>query len=721
MFANKLAASVLSVLLVTAAFGPAATAASAGAATSSQQQAYAGTHVSFDTTSNAVVDYAVDGETVMESVRVQSKSEAQSRGDVSVGVGLSAVTDLSGAAVSLDSKTETRAEVTAESGAELHAHDNARGVLVVRAGESGQYVTANLSSSAQAESEGNNRVVVTREDGTQGVFIVVGDGEVTVNNQGNVSAELAEDSQLVFRTYTEGRDDADAQQEQLIADGKAAAEVYVMQDGGAIVADTVNYGQETTINVTQKSEGRVAMTAERTEHEGKVVITTVSNEVVRSPDDLQVTVDGEAAARASSYSDLQSAIGGDTSKFLVRQRSSAQGNADVLVAVNHFSTREVVLSSTSETRAQGYAGTHTSFEASNNAVVDYAVDGETVMESVKIQSKSQAQSQGGIDVGTQLSAVTDFTGAALSVDAKTETSATVTTDSGAQLQAHDNPRGILVIRSGDEAQYVAINVSASSRTESESGQRVVVTTEDGTRGTFIVVGDGEVTVNERGNVTADLGENSQLVFRSYADGRDDEDTQQEQLIANGTAAAEVYVMQKSEGSSETVADVVQYGEDTSIEVTQQSEGTVKMTAERSEHQGKIIITSVSDAVISSTEDMEVTVDGEAAARASSYSALESATNNGDTSKFLVRQQSSADASADVLVAVNHFSTREITIEERSSENSGSDGSTTSGDENDGSNSDGANEEPTSSDGPGFGIGVALVALIGVALYAYRRY
>lgn len=718
MFANKLAASVLSVLLVASVLGPAATVASAGTATSSQQQAYAGTHVSFDTTSNAVVDYAVDGETVMESMKVQSKSEAQSRGDVSVGVGLNAVTDISGAGVSVDSESETSAEMSAESGAELHAHDNDRGVLVVRAGDNSQYVTANLSNSAQAESEGNNRVVVTRDDGTQGVFIVVGDGEVRVNDQGNVSAELEEDSQLVFRTYTEGRDDEDAQQEQLIADGKAAAEVYVMQDGGAIVADTVNYSQETTVNVTEKSEGRVAMTAKRAEHEGKVVITTVSDEVVQSSDDLQVSVDGEAAARASSYSDLQSAIGSDTSKFLVRQQSSAQGSADVLVAVNHFSTREIEFTSTSGAQAEGYAGTHTSFEASDNAVLDYAVDGETMMESVKVQSQSQAQSQSGIDVGTELSAVTDFTGAALSVDAKTETSATVTTDSGAQLQAHDNPRGILVVQSGDEAQYVSVNVSASSQTEIESDQRVVVTSEDGTKGTFIVVGDGEVTVNDQGNVTADLSENSQLVFRSYADDRDDEDQQQEQLIADGTAAAEVYVMQKTEGSSETVADVVQYGEDTTVEVTQQSEGTVKMTAERSEQQGKIIITSIPDAVISSTDDIQVTVDGEAAAQASSYSDLESAANNGETSKFLVRQQSSGDANADVLVALNHFSTREVTMEESSSDDSGSDGDTTS---SDGSGGDGENEDQTSAQAPGFGIGVALVALIGVALYAHRRH
>jgi len=66
----------------------------AAAAATQEGEAYAGTHVEFETASNSIVDYSVNGETVLESVKVQSKSNAESQGDVSAGVGLSAVTEL---------------------------------------------------------------------------------------------------------------------------------------------------------------------------------------------------------------------------------------------------------------------------------------------------------------------------------------------------------------------------------------------------------------------------------------------------------------------------------------------------------------------------------------------------------------------------------------------------------------------------------------------------
>jgi len=282
------------------------------------------------------------------------------------------------------------------------------------------------------------------------------------------------------------------------------------------------------------------------------------------------------------------------------------------------------------------------------------------------------------------------------------------------MEAHDNSRGILVVRSGGDSQYVTVNVSSSSQAKSEGDQRVVVSSDDGTQGTFIIVGDGEVTVNEQGNLSADLESDDRLVFRSYSEGRTEEDEQEEQLISDGQAAAEVYVMESSEQGNEFAADVVQYSEDTTVEVTQQSEGTVRMTADRSQDQGKVIITSLSEQAISSVEDLQVTVDGEAATEASSYSDLESAIGS-DSSKFLVRQQSSAQASADVLVAVNQFSTREITMSE---DGDGSDGSGTDG--TDGSDGDGG-QETTDADGPGFGPIAALIALVAVAaLAAFRR-
>ncbi|MFC7196215.1 hypothetical protein ACFQL4_18895 [Halosimplex aquaticum] len=132
----------------------------------------------------------------------------------------------------------------------------------------------------------------------------------------------------------------------MIANETAAASVYVMQQGEETVTDTVTYGQNTTVAVEERAEGRVNVTVSRTAHEGRVLITHVSNETFESAEDVQVAVDGEAAASASSYAELrQAAAGGDTSKYMVRQSGDASASADatVLVGVNHFSTRTVTM------------------------------------------------------------------------------------------------------------------------------------------------------------------------------------------------------------------------------------------------------------------------------------------------------------------------------------------------------------------------------------------
>ncbi len=332
----KRIATALTALLVLASL--------ASGAAVAQNEAYAGTHVSFGTSANAVTDYSVDGESMLSSVKVQSASSAESSGIVDVGASLSTVTSLEGAGLSLGAQTQTSATVDVEGSASMEAHDNGNGVLVVRSGGDEQYVQANLSSGAEASAAGDNRVTVTTADGVEGAFIVVGDGEVTVNDEGDVAANLGQDGTLVFRAYPEGKSDEDASQEQLIADGQAAGEVHVMAQDGETVTDTVAYTSETTIEARQTAEGEVEMTVDRAAHEGKVVITTVSESTMDAANGVSVAVDGEAAAEASSYSELEGAIGSDQSKYLVRQSSSAEGSAEVLVAVNHFSERTVTMS-----------------------------------------------------------------------------------------------------------------------------------------------------------------------------------------------------------------------------------------------------------------------------------------------------------------------------------------------------------------------------------------
>ena len=356
---------------------------------------------------------------------------------------------------------------------------------------------------------------------------------------------------------------------------------------------------------------------------------------------------------------------------------------------------------TQEAEGEAYSGAFVEFDATGAAVSDYAVDGTVVVENVSMQSASEAE--GGLGAG--LSSVTSVDAAGLSVDSRTS-GATVTSESGAQLEASDNRRGVVQVRANGESQVVHAGVDGEAR--SEGDDRVVVSGNDGTQGTFLVVGDGEATVNEEGDVVARVDGDGQLVYRQYNEERSEEDEEQERMIQDGTATAEVYVHSAAESGSESGGEaetegtsVVEYGQDTDVEVQERSESRINMTAERTERQGKVIITTVSDETFGSADDTEVFVDGEAAAEADSYGEVRQATRDGDNSRYLVRQSSSAEASSDVVIGVNHFSERQLSMR--------SDGNST--DSGDGGLSD--------ADGPGFGA-LAAIAALGGALVALRR-
>ncbi|WP_123537851.1 hypothetical protein [Halosimplex salinum] len=386
---------------------------------------------------------------------------------------------------------------------------------------------------------------------------------------------------------------------------------------------------------------------------------------------------------------------------------------------------------------QAYAGNHVAFDTQSTAVVDYRVDGEQTVDSVRVQSQSEAESAVGLDGSAGLDAVAGMVGAAVSLDAETDASASLTTDSGASVEAHDNGHGSLVVAADESAQYVALNVSDDDAERVDDG-RVVFETEGDATATAMVVGEGNVSVTDDGNLTAAVAEDSRLVVRSYTDGRTDDDEREERLIANETAAASVYVMSQGE---QRVTDVVTYGQDTAVEVEERAAGRVDMTVERSAHEGRVVLTHVSDETFESASDVQVAVDGEAAASASSYAELRRATEGGDTSKYMVRQSSEASADATVLVGVNHFSTRAVTLTDSSADDSGTDASdgtdssatdspdgtdsdsSDSSDDGDASDGDAADDESatvatTSGDGAGFGAVVALLALaalMGVAV------
>lgn len=351
--------------------------------------------------------------------------------------------------------------------------------------------------------------------------------------------------------------------------------------------------------------------------------------------------------------------------------------------------------------AEAYTGAHVEFDATSDAVTDYAVNGDVLVENVTVQSASEARSQAGIDVGAGLESVTEFQGAGLSISSQADLSATVAVDSGAEMEAHDNRRGILQLHATDDDQIVRAELGdgAEARSEGDSDKRVVVTTEDGSEGVFIVIGGGEVVVDQNGDVTAEIEQDGQLVYRQYQDDRSESDEEAERMIEEGTATAEVYVQESGDEGEETAVQAIEYGQDTTVEVTERSRDRVNMTVERSQEQGRVVLCTVSNAAFENAEDVEVFVGGEAAARADSYGAVEQSASEGDQPRYYVAQSSSAEASTDVAIGIDHFSARNVRMESSDDGGSGDGGSL--------------------ADGAGFGALGALAAL-GAALLAARR-
>lgn len=324
-----------------------------------------------------------------------------------------------------------------------------------------------------------------------------------------------------------------------------------------------------------------------------------------------------------------------------------------------------------EAVGEAYAGTHVSFEVGDGAVTDYAVHGETMLESVRVESQQTVE---GGDPGPDgsLPAVTRIDGAGLYLDASTGTEARVAARNGATLTAHDNRRGVLVVASGNQTDYVAANLPAGTDASVESGSRVEVTTENGTEATLLVIGEGAVAVGDEGDVTAKLGEDSRLVFRAYPEGKTDTDAEQERLIARGEATAEAYVTVEttSDGGGEnerTVVDAVTYDDDITVELAE-SEGEVAsgtgvdgvvLAVNRTTNEGTILLVSVSETALNAS-GVTVAVDGEAAAEAATYSQLESAVGS-EQSRYVAGTGAGTDASVEVAVAVNRFSTRRVSI------------------------------------------------------------
>lgn len=297
-------------------------------------EVFAGTHLAFSVEGSAIASYELGGTETFSEVRVESQSEAA----VDVGAGLDAVADIEGAGLSMSAEAETNAQIEAESGAELLAHDTKQGHLVVEAGGDDQVVEAELSAEASAEADGD--AVVVENGQYEGAFVVAGEGSVEVNSEGDVVADLDGDATLVFRAYAAGeRTDVTELEESQIADGTASVDLHVEQRADETVAEAVTFGQETSAEAHAEAEGTVEVAVERAVSEGTVVITTVERAVLDASSGLDVTIDGEVVTEAETQVDLLAAAQGGEPTFMIGQETEAE--ATVYVGVDHFSERQV--------------------------------------------------------------------------------------------------------------------------------------------------------------------------------------------------------------------------------------------------------------------------------------------------------------------------------------------------------------------------------------------
>ncbi|GAA0293690.1 hypothetical protein [Halarchaeum salinum] len=384
-----------------------------------------------------------------------------------------------------------------------------------------------------------------------------------------------------------------------------------------------------------------------------------------------------------------------------------------VVAVALLLVAGVVPASTAaaSSSSNAYTGTHVSFDVQGSTVTDYTVEDATVVQSIGVQSTSQAESDSGGGLlgaggGLDLSATVNVDLAGLSLSTTTQTSATVQAESGATLTAHDENNGILVVEPGDESQVVVANLSTNAEASASGENQVEVTTADGTRATFIAVGNASVTVNEQGNVTGQVGTNGKVVLRAYPDGKTEAETQAEELIASGKAAGEVYAGTAAEAGAKASTSVVTYANETTMTAKQTGESTVNVTVDRTSETGKVLITSVSEAAVGTTENLDVAVSGGTAVEVSSYSDLEGALGS-DRSAYMVKQHASGNAT--VFVAFNHFSERTASI-------SGADDGSSGGDAGD----DSGSTATSSGSSPGFGVVTLVGALVALAAVLFVR-
>jgi hypothetical protein len=232
-------------------------------------------------------------------------------------------------------------------GAAFAAHDNPTALLDVRGADLTVHVM--LAGGVAAGNLTDNRTVrLTAANGQHGHLVLVGNGTVHAIT-GGFQFDLA-DGGVMFVAHPSGTAAADALHDVLAAaaQGRLGAVASVVDAGGMPLEDTDSWGVQ--VRAERTGNHSLALRVGSDEPAGKAVVVRTDNDTVPAgrPEDVTVSLDGVALARAASALEVLNGTGEGKAFVTV-----TAGAVQVVVSVPHFSDHELVLASAAPAGSPG--------------------------------------------------------------------------------------------------------------------------------------------------------------------------------------------------------------------------------------------------------------------------------------------------------------------------------------------------------------------------------
>lgn len=205
-------------------------------------------------------------------------------------------------------------------------------LLLLRGLEAGA-IEVDLNSTWIASQRGGHVLLTNTADGTQYLLVIVG-GEPSLLGR-RLVADLGEDGHVVARPLGKGPV-ADRLTDGIV-DGSIGAEVRIGRNAAEHTA--VSYSD---LNVTLTVDAsRIEAVVSTPLHDGRTIVFTLEEGAPVSGE-LEVLLDGEVVPRGDSLEDVLDRRAGEGPEYTLIEED---GVTKVVLSIDHFSTREVVIQS----------------------------------------------------------------------------------------------------------------------------------------------------------------------------------------------------------------------------------------------------------------------------------------------------------------------------------------------------------------------------------------